>query len=333
VRRAPGVFVGVFAALALLTAPAAWVVRDALLHAFGDSLIAGSLARGFDLQWWQEFSAAAEGLAADVTPSIIGAAAVIRNASDLTGSSDASSASWLIVGLWWLIGTALSGGVIERYARQRSLHAHGFFAACGRLAFRLLRLNLLVLLVYAAVLWLYGLLAWPLSEWLTRDQSAERAAFLWNALIAAGAGLLVWAVTIVADCARVRVVVEDRRSAIFALVAGWRFARRAAGRLAALYALLAATTLACVVLYAMVAPGATLTGVWVWAGFVVSEAYIAARLFAKLLTYASLTSLFQAELAHAEYVAAPAPVWPESPAVETLGPPAPDASGAGAAGQ
>jgi hypothetical protein len=34
-----------------------------------------------------------------------------------------------------------------------------------------------------------------------------------------------------------------------------------------------------------------------------------------------VTSCFQSALAHAEYVAQPAPVWPESPLVESLGPP------------
>ena len=67
--------------------------------------------------------------------------------------------------------------------------------------------------------------------------------------------------------------------------------------------------------------GATLTGATMWAGFLLSELYIVARVFTKLLTYASVTSLFQSELAHADYVAQPAPIWPESPAVETLGPP------------
>jgi hypothetical protein len=319
VARAPAVFAGLLAALTLLTAPAAWLVRDALVRAFGASLIASDLARGFDLRWWRELSSRAEGLVADVAPSIIGFAAVLRNLSAFTDPSDASDGSWLIVAFWFLTGVVLSGGILDRYARQRALHTHGFFAACGRLAFRLLRLNVLVLLVYATVLSIGWLIVEPVWTWLTRDLASERAAFAWGALFTGAAALVVGLVTIVADCARVRMVVEDRRSALFALIAGFRFARRAIGRLIRLYALLLATTLACFAIYAIVAPGATLTGLWVWAGFFVSEVYIAARVFTKLLTYASVTSLFQSELAHADYVAQPAPIWPESPAVESLG--------------
>jgi hypothetical protein len=44
-----------------------------------------------------------------------------------------------------------------------------------------------------------------------------------------------------------------------------------------------------------------------------------ARLWAKLAFMASEIAFFQGELAHAGYVAAPLPVWPDSPAVEALG--------------
>jgi hypothetical protein len=320
VVRAPGVFVGYFAVLALLTAPAAWMVRDALVHAFGDSTIASRLAAGFDLQWYREAVDDAEGLLGELTPSVIGFAAVLRNASDLM-SGDFGSSSFLIVLVWFVVGTALSGGVIDRYARQRPLHVAGFIAACGRTMFRLLRLNVLVLVLYAAVLRTGQSIAAPALAALTRDQTSERMVFLWYALSVAAAVLFVVLITVVADCARVRLVVEDRRSALFALVAGWRFARRSGGALARLYAMLIATLLACVLVYYLAAPGANLSGIAVWLGFAVGQSYVAARVLIKLLTYAAATSLFQSQLAHAEYVAAPAPVWPESPIVETLGAP------------
>ena len=48
------------------------------------------------------------------------------------------------------------------------------------------------------------------------------------------------------------------------------------------------------------------------------QAYIVARHYLKLVFYASETALFQAELAHAAYTAAPAVVWPDSPAAEAI---------------
>jgi hypothetical protein len=55
-----------------------------------------------------------------------------------------------------------------------------------------------------------------------------------------------------------------------------------------------------------------------WLGLLVGELFILARLWTRLLFFASQTAFFQSELAHAEYVAAPLPVWPESPSVEAL---------------
>ena len=56
-----------------------------------------------------------------------------------------------------------------------------------------------------------------------------------------------------------------------------------------------------------------------WITLAVAEAYILARHYLKLLFYASETSFFQGKLAHAAYTAAPAVVWPDSPAAETIG--------------
>jgi hypothetical protein len=48
------------------------------------------------------------------------------------------------------------------------------------------------------------------------------------------------------------------------------------------------------------------------------EVYILARHYLKLVFYASQTAFFQNALAHAAYTAAPAVVWPDSPAAESI---------------
>jgi hypothetical protein len=107
---------------------------------------------------------------------------------------------------------------------------------------------------------------------------------------------------------------------IFAIAAGARFARRHARPLLVLYGLVIATLGVVMAVYAAVAaaPG----GCWPWLGLLVMQLYVVARLAVKLVTYASAVAYFQSALAHAAYVAAPAPIWPESPAIESLGPPA-----------
>jgi hypothetical protein len=110
-------------------------------------------------------------------------------------------------------------------------------------------------------------------------------------------------------------VVEDRRSAIGALLAGARFVLRHPGRTAALYLLNGVAFLLLIAAYALAAPGASAAP---WLILLAGEVYILGRHYLKLLFYASETALFQASLAHAAYTAAPAPAWPESPAVETI---------------
>ena len=46
---------------------------------------------------------------------------------------------------------------------------------------------------------------------------------------------------------------------------------------------------------------------------------VGAAITAALVSAAAATALFQAALAHASYVAPPRLVWPDSPAIETLG--------------
>jgi hypothetical protein len=192
---------------------------------------------------------------------------------------------------------------------------------------RLLRLGACAWLVYAILFgYVHGWILTSAFESLTKDVTAERTAF---AVRAAGylvfGGLLI-ACNIVFDYARIRIVVEDRRSAIGGIVAGARFVRRHAAGVLALYALNAASFLLLVAVYAAVSPGAPGSGLSMWMVLFIGEVYIVARHYLKLLFYASETAFFQRALAHAAYTASPAVVWPDSPAAETIANAAPAAA-------
>ena len=120
------------------------------------------------------------------------------------------------------------------------------------------------------------------------------------------------------DYAKVRAVVEDRRSMAGALLAALRFIRRNSGSALALYLADVALFVGAVTGYSLVAPGGAGIGWTMWIGFAIGQAYVLARLWVKLVFWASETALFQAKLAHAGYVAAPQPIWPDSPAVDAI---------------
>ena len=104
-----------------------------------------------------------------------------------------------------------------------------------------------------------------------------------------------------------------------AAVAALRFVGRNAGAAATLYLVNFVLFLLVIGLYALVAPGAGGLGWSLWLGMAIGQLYILARLWVKLVFWASETALFQGRLAHAGYVARPAPVWPESPSAEAIG--------------
>jgi hypothetical protein len=216
----------------------------------------------------------------------------------------------------------LAGGILDRYARNRPTRATGFFGRCGVFFFRFLRLGALALvaywLLYACVhAWLFG----TLYPWATRDLTVERSAFFLRVLLYAVFGVLLFGCNLIFDYAKIRAVVEDRRSMIGALVSAVRFVVRQPGRAVGLYALDGLTFLVVVLAYGAVAPGAGGAGWSLWAGLLVTEVFLLARLWVKLVFYASQTALFQGTLAHVEYVAASQPVWPDSPAAEAIGGP------------
>jgi hypothetical protein len=271
--------------------------------------------------WMQELTAdTSRGIGATFKPAIIGFGAVISNLSAFLDKEHQpiviAGAAAFYVGAW----VFLSGGIIDRYARDRTTRAHGFFSASGVFFFRFLRLVAIMAVAYGSLFryvhpWLFD----SVYPNLSREMTVERTAFALRVLCYVAFGAVLAACNIVFDYAKVRAVVEDRRSMIGALLAAIRFIRRNFRAAAALYlvdVLLFAIVLA---LYAVVAPGAGRAGWSMWLAFAIGQGYVLARLWVKLVFWASETALFQGRLAHAGYVASPKPVWPESPMADAIG--------------
>jgi hypothetical protein len=166
-----------------------------------------------------------------------------------------------------LVWSFLAGGLIDRYARARPTRGYGFFGACGRHLGAMLRLTA----IEAPLLYLILV---RVADW--------RAAAVLGAALA-----------LVITYARVRVAVEDRRSAIGAVAAALRFlARNPAGAIVYL--------------------------IWMAAAVPLALSTRAAAPIIVLPVLASTTVFFQSRLAHARYTAAPALEWPESPAAEAI---------------
>ncbi len=318
VRRAPWLIAGLWLSTFLVALPAALVLHGVIAGHLGASLMADTAARGVNFDWWNEFLAQASGIGQTFVPAIIGFAAVLQNVSHLADGRTLAPVLAALVAAQVLVAMFLAGGVLDRLARDRPVGAHGFFAACGVWFWRFLRLGVIAAGVYAALFvslheWLFDTVypAW------TRDLTVERTAFLYRSVLYLAFGAVVAGVNLVFDYAKIRAVVEDRRSMLGALAAGARFARRHARQAAGLYLLNMLAWLGVVGLYFVVAPGAG----HALLAFAIGQAYIVLRVAVRLLFAASQTALFQRTLAHAGYVAAPVPRWPDSPAADAILPP------------
>jgi hypothetical protein len=319
---APAVLAGVFVLTFLVALPLGLVLAGMIDQSLTGSEAAASAADGVNYEWWQEFEAQATGVGTAFTPRTIGFGGILDNVNSVLNNVDhpmviaGAGAAYLLA---WLF---LVGGVIDRFARGRRVRASAFFGTCGVFFFRFLRLGLVALAAYAVLFgWVHGWLFGGFYGWATHDLTVERTAFFLRFALYLVFGALLAAVNLLFDYAKVRAVVEDRRSMIGALMAAFRFIRRQPADTIGLYLLDGVLFAVLLGAYALVAPGAGRSGWPLWGGLLLTQLYLLLRIWVKLVFYASEVSLFQASLAHAGYTAARVPEWPESPAAEAMGPP------------
>lgn len=319
VNRAPAILVGVWALTLLVSVPLALDLRSTIEQHLGSSLAADTAASGVNYDWMQEFSDQATGLGVTFQPTIIGFGALLDNLSGLLDNVHRPRVIVSAAAAYIMIWIFVAGGIIDRYARDRATRAYGFFAASGVFFFRFLRLAAVMWIVYAFLFayvhpWLFD----RLYPRVVYEVTVERTALFVRLVFYLAFGVVLAACNLIFDYAKLRAVVEDRRSMVSAISAALRFIRRNYAAAVTLYVVDFALFLVVIAMYAAIAPGAGGSGWSIWIGVALGQLYILARLWVKLVFWASETALFQGRLAHAQYVATPAPIWPDSPAAEAL---------------
>jgi hypothetical protein len=268
VLAAPAVIAGIWAVTLGAAAPGALALGGAMRAHLGASLAGAEAADAVNYDWWQEFLFQAGGAGATFTPSILGFAAPLRNLSDMADGVRVPGALAATVGTYLLLQIFVTGGIIDRFARGARAGAAGFLGACGVAFPRLLRLAAVAFCGYAFLFGaLHGWLLTAVYGRLTMNLTVERRAFAIRLGLTVLFALLLAAVNLVLDFAKIRLVVEDRRSALGALAAAARFVGRHPGATIGLYLLNTLVFAAVLGLYAAVAPGAAVSG-WTLAGAV-----------------------------------------------------------------
>lgn len=315
--RAPAIAGGVMAATFLLALPLAMVLGRMLEAHLGSSLQADQAAAGWNPAWAADFAAQAQGLGRTFTYEILGFGGTLAIANSVIDHVPLNPTLGGAVAAYIALWIFLSGGILDRLARARPVRTAAFFSACGAYFPRFLRLALVIGPAYWVLFrWLHPYLFVTLYNRWTRDVTLERTGIAIRAGLYGVFLIALVLVSVVADYAKVRAVVEDRRSMIGALAASVRFIRRRPFRVLILYLLNGVVLLVIVRLWLQTAPAASAPP---WEALLIAQVYLLFRVWAKLAFVASEITFFQGELAHAGYTAAPLPVWPDSPAAEAIG--------------
>ena len=207
VVRAPWLVIAVYAAT-LARRPAVRV-DPGIAAERGARRAAGVWRRAgqIDAEWWQEFRRHAQGLEATFTPNVIGFAAPLDNLSALLDGDTRPLILLLPVAIYAAVWMLLWGGVLERFVRGQPIGLRGFIRAGARYFVPFLIIGIAAVIVYAMLYaTVHRVLFGPVFEWLASTVSTERAAFAWRVALYAVFGLLLLAVTAIADFARVDLV-------------------------------------------------------------------------------------------------------------------------------
>jgi hypothetical protein len=279
----------------LFALPMAAVVGDAIGDSIGGSRVGESLLEGFDLVWHSEYAEKSQGVAGTLAPSQVGVGAFLDNlelwfSGELFGLEPGLVAAGLLYALLWAL---LAGGVLAHVQSRERATLGSFFSFGGEFFFRFVRLALVLAVAYYLVYrfshWLFG----RVEIW-TRETTVEKSVLLYNLLAAALVLLLLAGVRMVADYAKIAIVLEDRRSSLLAALRGARFVLRRPLRTFGLMLLVAAIGAGLLLLYSVASPGvgqASWTAVLV--AFLVSQLFLFARLGLRVALLAAELELYE----------------------------------------
>jgi hypothetical protein len=160
--------------------PFAIVLSEQIESSLGASLVSEKLQKGFDIDWYEEFNYAANGLGKTFSPAVIGVGPFIGNLESwLEGRLFGGYAG--IVGLgagYMIIWAFLLGGVLDYFARgDERLTMERFFSASGRYFVRFLMLAVLAGVFYFIVFAFVSPLLSAMIANVTRDTTVERTVF------------------------------------------------------------------------------------------------------------------------------------------------------------
>ncbi|MEM9462265.1 MAG: hypothetical protein AAGF11_49380 [Myxococcota bacterium] len=293
VRAAIGSVLSAYLLSLLLALPLAAALQSSLYDSLRHREAAERLLAGWDGLWHRSFSAQASGLQSTFDAGVVGVGAVLRSLDALLrGGLLDLPLPIAIAGLLYLLGwVVLGGGLLARFGGDdRGLWRLGL-AHAPRLVWIAAVGWVLSLLVLGGLLPLLS----AVVERACRDVTDERVHAAWLLGKYAAVWLLMLAIRLVIDYAKVAAVAETSRSVYWALGQGLRTVGGRARAVVGVQLILGAVGLALLLAYWAIAPGADQGNPFkILIAFLISQSSVVARVVMRALTLASEHALWGA---------------------------------------
>jgi hypothetical protein len=295
VVRSPALVLFLWLVNVVVAIPLAVSMAGSIEESIGASLVHQSLRDGFDMGWYGEFDARAQGVEKTLSPSLVGAGAFFDNIEAwLNGRLFEMLPALVALGVVYALLWALFlGGILHRYSDRRGpFRLSEFFSRGGEFFFRFVRLavlsGFLYYLVYRFASWLFGRI-----EEATLDVTVEKTVLGYVLAASLLVGLLLTLINMAFDYAKIATYKENRRSMVLAALKGFRLVLGNFGRATSLYYGLGFFGLVLLAVYHVLAPGPGQASVpSVAFAFLVGQAYLVAKLVLRLTFYAGQMALY-----------------------------------------
>jgi len=265
-------------------------------ESLANRVMAESMSKGYDDTWFKEFSAETEGLGSTFDPAMAGIGAILNSLDgQLSGKLFLVYLPIVaLASLYALFWTFASGGLLQSFNRNAPPSFASFISDSGVFFGRFLRITAVVFVGYALVFGVLKQGAEDLLAYLLREEIDERVVFVWTLGKYLLVALSLAALSMLSDYTKIATVVESRHSILLAMLRSMRLCLAQFRKVASLYLMLTLVGLLLLLIYSVVAPGASQQS---WPGVILAlalgQAYILSRVWLRVLYLGSQFELFR----------------------------------------
>lgn len=270
VVRAPAIVIASIVAMLLIALPFAVALGARLEPSLSHQQPVAEGSADIDADWWREYVEQSEGLSATFTPMVLGLAAPLDNISSLLEGTRRPVILFVPIGIALVVWALIWGAALDRFAHGRN--SAGLWRAAMR-----------TMVPFTAI---SGTIA---AVMLTVSYTLDPPAILF--------GVVLVAVSVIADYARVHLVLGPSLSLPQSLRGSWQFVREHPVAVVMLYGASASLFVVLLAGYGAIETAAGI-GTGGWRSIAIAQAYIIGRVVVRLTFGAAAVRLYRALAPH-----------------------------------